>query len=350
MSKAPTPRPVEPLLTRHVFLDTEVYRRAGFNLSNTQFTALKKYVAEGHLVLHFTDITLAEIQRQLKESVREISIEAKRLTRALNRLGQIGGAGIPKIPTLDQNEIENLAWRGFVDQLVSELKGHSVAALQVPARRVFEEYFAGRAPFDVRNSKEFPDAFVILGLSDYCASNDLTMYVVSADAAMGRAADATAGLLPLKSIDDLLAAAAAAAGDELEPLVDAIFSSPGFDDQVIDAITTDLDFITFIYYGTLRDASVHDPELEEILNIDDYRIVSFDENSLGLIMNAICVLRVRIDYVDEEEIRDRDEDALQTDLRTYSSVRCALKIFVSVNLATQKFNETELLTREVIVE
>ena len=92
------------------------------------------------------------------------------------------------------------------------------------------------------------------------------------------------------------------------------------------------------------------PELEEILSIDDYRIVSFDENSLGLIMNAMCVLRVRIDYVDEKEIRDRDEDALPTELRTYSSVRCALKIFVSVNLATQKFNETELLTREVIVE
>lgn len=65
MSK-PARKPTEPLRTRHVFLDTEVYRRAGFNISNTQFALLGNEIDAGRVVLHFTDITLAEIQRRLR--------------------------------------------------------------------------------------------------------------------------------------------------------------------------------------------------------------------------------------------------------------------------------------------
>ncbi len=57
----PVRNPTEPLRTRHVFLDTEVYRRAGFNLSNTPFSLLAKQIESGRVVLHVTDITLAEI-------------------------------------------------------------------------------------------------------------------------------------------------------------------------------------------------------------------------------------------------------------------------------------------------
>lgn len=55
--------PTQPLRTRHLFLDTEVYRRAGFNISNTPFALLAKQIEEGCVALHVTDITLAEIHR-----------------------------------------------------------------------------------------------------------------------------------------------------------------------------------------------------------------------------------------------------------------------------------------------
>lgn len=59
----PVRNPTEPLRTRHVFLDTEVYRRAGFNISNTPFALLATKIEDGRIILHTTDITLAEIQR-----------------------------------------------------------------------------------------------------------------------------------------------------------------------------------------------------------------------------------------------------------------------------------------------
>jgi len=47
----PVRKPTEPLRTRHVFLDTEVYRRAGFNISNTPFTLLAQEIERGRIVL-----------------------------------------------------------------------------------------------------------------------------------------------------------------------------------------------------------------------------------------------------------------------------------------------------------
>ena len=85
MSK-PARKPTEPLRTRHVFLDTEVYRRAGFNISNTQFALLGNEIDAGRVVLHFTDITLAEIRRQLAEEALAKAADAQRLAHDFNRI------------------------------------------------------------------------------------------------------------------------------------------------------------------------------------------------------------------------------------------------------------------------
>jgi hypothetical protein len=74
-----------------VFLDTEVYRRAAFNISNTPFALLAKQIEDGRVALHTTDITLAENQRQLKESALAMAAQAKRLARDFNRVAQLTG-------------------------------------------------------------------------------------------------------------------------------------------------------------------------------------------------------------------------------------------------------------------
>lgn len=100
-------------------------------------------------------------------------------------------------------------WKGFLDTLIARLRGHSVLALETPARIVFGRYFESQAPFEQRGRKEFPDAFVVEGLSRYCTSNDISMYVVSGDAALRRAAEGHACLVPLQTLDEVLAAATA---------------------------------------------------------------------------------------------------------------------------------------------
>ena len=351
MSK-PARKHTEPLRTRHVFFDTEVYRRAGFNVSHTAFALLAKEIAAGRIALHITDITLAEIHRQLKEMVIEKAAEAKRLARDFNRIAQITGQQNGTVKEIDGPALANKAWSGFVEKVMTGMNCHSILALEMPPRVVFERYFARQAPFDESGSKEFPDAFVVESLACYCKSNEITMYVVSRDAALRRAAESHDVLIPLQTIDEILAAAAAAPGDEaeIEALVDELFAAPGFDDQVIAAIETDLDFVDFTYYGDLPEGSVQEAKLEEIVSLDDYRVAAFDGKQIGLILQVNTILDATIRYLDEDKLRDKDDDIILTELRTSSRTHARLKLYVSINLADQRFKETELLTLDVIVE
>lgn len=203
-----------------------------------------------------------------------------------------------------------------------------------------------------RDSKEFPDAFVVEGLSRYCKDNEITMYVVSGDAALRRAAESHEVLIPLATIDEVLAAAATAPGDddEIEALVDEIFATPAFDGQVIRAIEADLDFVDFAYYGELPEGSVLEARLEEIVNLDEYRVAAFDGKQIGLILLVDAVLDASVRYLDEHELHDGDDQIVPTELSTSVRTRARLKLFVSINLADLQFKETELLTLNVIVE
>jgi hypothetical protein len=239
---------------------------------------------------------------------------------------------------------------GFIDTLVKRFRSHLVPALEIPARAVFDRYFAGTPPFDHRGSKEFPDAFVVEALARYCEDNDVSMYVVSGDAALRKAAAERDTLLPLETIEDILAAATAEAGGDLEAIADEIFSAPGFDEQLTKAIEADLDFVDFVYYGSLSDVSVLGGELDEIVSVDGYDVAAFDDAKIGIILQANTILTVELRYVDETELRDKDDDIIPTELKTSVHTHARLKIYVSIDLRTLRFMETELLTRDVIVE
>lgn len=346
----PVRNPTEPLRTRHVFLDTEVYRRAGFNISNTPFALLAKQIEEGRIALHVTDITLAEIHRQLKEATLVMAAEAKKLVRDFNRIAQLTSEGNVTVKDVDGSDLGQKAWAGFVDTLVKRFRSHSVLALEIPARVVFDRYFAGTPPFDHRGSKEFPDAFVVEALARYCQSNEISMYVVSGDAALRKAAGEHDTLLPLETIEDVLAAATAESGGDLEAIADEIFAAPGFDHQLTEAIEADLDFLDFAYYGSLSDVSVLGAQLDEIVSVDGYDVAAFDDAKIGLILHANTILAVRLRYVDETELRDKDDDIIPTELETTVRTHARLKIYVSIGLRTLRFMETELLTRDVSVE
>jgi hypothetical protein len=346
----PVRNPTEPLRTRHVFLDTEVYRRAAFNISNTPFALLAKQIEDGRVVLHTTDITLTEIHRQLKETAVAMAAEAKRLVRDFNRIAQLTGEDNVTVRDVDGSALGEKAWAGFVDVLVKSFRSHSVLALEVPARIVFDRYFDGRPPFDHRGSKEFPDAFIVEALARYCNSNEISMYVVSGDAALRKAAGEHDTLLPLETLEDVLAAATAEGGGDLEAIADEIFAAPDFDEQLIEAIESDLDLLEFVYYGSLSDVSVLGAKLDEIVSVDGYDVAAIDDTKIGLILHANSILAARLRYVDEAELRDKDDDITPTELETWVHTHARLQIYVSIDLRTLRFMETELLTRDVIVE
>ena len=106
----------------------------------------------------------------------------------------------------------------------------------------------------------------------------------------------------------------------------------------------------FTYYGLLTDGAVIGSKLEEIISVDDYDVAAFDETKIGLILHANTILDVRVRYLDEAELRDKDDDIIPTELETSSRTHARLKLYVSIDLRSLRFMETELLTHDVIVE
>jgi hypothetical protein len=73
------------LKTRHVFLDTEVYRRYGHNLRDKVLQTLLKLIKDHVCTLHVTDVTSSEIERQLAELATEIAQASNKSNRQLKK-------------------------------------------------------------------------------------------------------------------------------------------------------------------------------------------------------------------------------------------------------------------------
>lgn len=191
---------------------------------------------------------------------------------------------------------------------------------------------------------------MVEGLARYCKNNEISMYVVSGDAALRKAAGERETLIPLETIEDILAAATAEAGGDLKAIADRVFAAPGFDDQLTEALRADLDFVDFAYYGSLSDVSVLGAELDEIVSVDGYDVAAFDEAKIGIILQANAILAVRLRCM---WTRPNCVTRTTTSFRPKSkprSTHARLKIYVSIDLRTLRFMETELLTRDVLVE
>lgn len=183
------------LKTRHVFLDTEVYRRFGHNLGHKVLQPLLKHIKADVCTLHITDITISEVTGQIAERAREIASDfnksAKQLQRWYARHGWTPKPQEP--PQVDGDTIGQRASTNFTVQMHMDWNAKIHNATDVSAKGVFESYFRGEPPFDTTESKEFPDAFAVDALDRWCVKNHQTMYVITNDAAMLRAVDRDEG-------------------------------------------------------------------------------------------------------------------------------------------------------------
>ena len=66
-----------------------------------------------------------------------------------------------------------------------EAKAEILLAMKVDAATVFQKYFQKKPPFGPGKKKEeFPDAFVLTSIEDWCSWKNQKIYVVSTDGDM----------------------------------------------------------------------------------------------------------------------------------------------------------------------
>jgi hypothetical protein len=339
------------LETREVFLDTDAYERLGFNLARPEFSELLKLVADDRLRLHTTDITMREVlghlTNQAQEAIGKVDIARRSLALWREHAPKAAGKSKTKHRTFDASKMASERFMEFKRRLhISSEQDH--AATNVAAIRIFKDWFDRKPPFD-EGHKEFPDAFVVAALADWCELNATIMYVVTQDKAMQRAALASPHLVPVNGVSELLQAAVAAHSPEVETEASQITDTTSFAKALGTAIDGHLGDVELMYWGDFGDGELTDPQrVGEPTDIDAV-VISARSGSLGLIVSCEVRIRARLDFEDISNASFDKEECAYFNVehgRTEIEEDATLRLFVQVDQGGL-ISQSDLLTQEI---
>ncbi len=278
------------LATRHVFLDTQVYQAHSYNLESGPFTELRRLVDMGHIVIHISDITLAELERHIHEDAQKFADAVATTNRHRERWKVLAPKATGDTPAdIDGKAVGKERFSAFRSKLYNKLKINAFNAMNQSAGDIFKHYFASKAPFDQSGSKEFPDAFVISALAAIAKKTREPVYVVTGDNAMGRAAEETGHLLPLDSLQALLTMVTSVQTPEAEAAATPLVERDTFIDALQKNIEDNLGSIEFgnrEWASERGDLEIMDIALDGEITISDFSVISAGTDNFGLIMNV----------------------------------------------------------------
>jgi hypothetical protein len=345
-------RPAEPLLTRHVFLDTQVYRALGHNPTHPALLTLKEQIEAHRVVLHTTDITLLEVRRQIHERVQTHRRELASIEKDFRRWREQAPKSTPKrLLEFDAEALSTELFKRFRMFLLVECQSEVHQALVAP-EVIFAKYFDRKPPFDGENSKEFPDAFVLEALARWAKTQDDKVHVVTEDKAMTRAVEANPHLLALKTIHDVLTRAAADLGAEAQAIAESLLRHPAFETTLQRLLKTQMKEATYVYTGDLAEGEAYDGELLAIEAVGDCSVVSLNAHRISLILDVTAKVRVEVQFEDRDSaVYDREDDRwfgvenASTEIEDLIDV----DVWVEVNRASGEVVDAKVLTGEIEV-
>jgi hypothetical protein len=343
--------PVEPLDTRHVFLDTEIFRGLGHNTQNPALTVLKDHVAAHRVVLHVTDLTLLEVRRQIREQVLVRQRELSAIEKDFRRWRKAAPQSAPKDTVeLQADSVALELYQTFDAFIRGDCAAITHAALSVPPAEVFERYFDRKAPFDREGSKEFPDAFAVAVLSAWCAANDQRLYVVSADKAMARAAEGDGRLLSLSNLHDVLTRAAADLDAAGEAAAEQALAGQDFDGSFELKLGPLLADLTYVYAGDLADGEAYEGEMTAIRGVFDWSVVGLSADRVAILAKVRVEVRVEVQYENRDDAIYDKEDGIWFGAETTSTEleeEVDLQVLVEIERRSGLVRDCKLVTDEI---
>jgi hypothetical protein len=193
---------------KHIFLDTEVFRRENLAFDSVRFQRLADLVQEGEVEIYVTDVVEDEVRRAVVEQVR-IGMQALRQEPIRRALNVIAGGGVPKLKDLlkeiDEGEIAKTLLKEF-DELLDSLDATVVSTDGVPTKEIRERYFRVTPPFGHRAEKkhEFPDAISVIAIQAWAAVQTDAVVVVSGDKGIAAAVKEMSGVSHAVELRDVI--------------------------------------------------------------------------------------------------------------------------------------------------
>lgn len=162
----------------YIFIDTSVY------ISNNYFesAAIKqilKWGQQGYIKILLPEITYSEIKKNSKESI-EKAIALKSKISILKNI-----PSIKKDLKLFEKEKLVEEFSQEFDKVLNTAQCIRLPYSNIDIGNVFSQYFKNVPPFHTQDKKnEFPDAFALAQIEDWCEKNDTSCLVFSSDKGM----------------------------------------------------------------------------------------------------------------------------------------------------------------------
>ncbi len=169
--------------------------------------------------------------------------------------------------------------------------------------RFFDLYFDKRPPFGaVKKKSEFPDAFALGALREWCDENSVKIYVVSEDPDLEKAcADSPDMFLYSGELSEVIELALRDEGERIE-MAHKLFSNTRMTVQE----RAEQAFMDLPMYLTDEDGEAYEVRVQE-LSLGDESVVSISENLANFYLLATVSFEADIEYADPNSVF-RDDD------------------------------------------
>lgn len=162
-----------------------------------------------------------------------------------------------------------------------------------------------QAPFQARESREFPDAFIVDAARMWAWENNEDVHIVTLDEAMLAHAESIDRLVPVSGLPAFLAMLAEAKDPEVVALIDQIVDEQEFIDQLFDRMDVALRTAGFDYRGTTLDAAtVHATDLKEIGLTENWKVLSVHGPVVAMTAKFQALVGLEVEWIGQIEDED----------------------------------------------
>jgi hypothetical protein len=178
------------------------------------------------------------------------------------------------------------------------------------------------------------------------------MYLVTADAAVQRAAEESKVLYPVPDLQTLLQTATEAENPETIALIEEIIASGDFLEELREFISERIGWVGLVYSGDLAEGEVLEAVVLGPPEIQRFSVISASSETVGVILSARIPLEVTVEYEDRSSASyDKEDDKwyFAENETTEFEDDPLIKIFVSFPRADMSVREVEIITKDIHV-
>lgn len=306
--------------TPHVFLDTEVFEANNFQFDSRALEKLASLAREGTIVIHLTEVTRREIQEHVVSYVNKAVSLLRKVSkdRAVQHFALLPDSPFRAIGRdFDPEPFIRAALTAF-DDFLRDTAVDVIPVSDVSVDQVFSQYFGSVPPFQTGAKKaEFPDAFALGALRQWCERTTNSIYVISRDTDFCLGCQESPALISLASLDEFLDLAAREPGD-LYTLANRVFEE--FKAEILEELKDE--FQGLFFFLDEADSDVSDVEVTNI-EADKELAISVEENEAFFELTADVTFTANYSYADfivEDVIVSRDEGTIERTVPVHAEV------------------------------